>query len=209
MNKTGLPEKRFLDSVSFRTQAFNSSLKKLHLSEINLSDVMHDLAAYKEKIDSNSEIDRYAPYRVKTWQSVMMKYDKYVTYGGSFTTCFNDLLGFRITMHEYPTLSRIPEYFRVVDLRHGKKKDDGYRAIHLYYSRDNLHYPIEIQIWSSEDYGFNELAHIYLYKYKRDEIGAAMRKMYSSGIIRSKEDFVSELGRLTGGRYDRGIQQSL
>lgn len=40
-----------------------------------------------------------------------------------------------------------PDYFRVVDLRRGKKIDDGYRAIHLYYQQDNLAYPIEVQLW--------------------------------------------------------------
>ena len=43
---------------------------------------------------------------------------------------------------EYP--ETYPDYFRVVDLRKGKKIDDGYRAIHLYYQRNNLAYPIEI-----------------------------------------------------------------
>lgn len=39
-----------------------------------------------------------------------------------------------------------PDYFRVVDLRNGKQVDDGYRAIHLYYQRDSLAYPIEVQL---------------------------------------------------------------
>lgn len=39
-----------------------------------------------------------------------------------------------------------------MDLRNGKMIDDGYRAIHLYYQRDNLAYPIEIQLWCEDDY---------------------------------------------------------
>ena len=51
-------------------------------------------------------------------------------------------LGFVYIFEEYP--ETYPDYFRVVDLRKGKKIDDGYRAIHLYYQRNNLAYPIEI-----------------------------------------------------------------
>ena len=53
---------------------------------------------------------------------------------------FNDVLAFRLHLEEYPT--EFPECFRVVDLRTGKQIDDGYRAIHLYYQRDNKAYPI-------------------------------------------------------------------
>ena len=62
------------------------------------------------------------------------------------------MLGFRLRMDEYPL--SFPEHFRVVDLRKGKKVDDGYRAIHLYYQRDNLAYPIEIQLWCGDDFKF-------------------------------------------------------
>ena len=75
----------------------------------------------------------------------MRKYKKTLRANGGFKQCFNDVLGFRLKMDEYPV--NYPEYFRVVDLRQGKKVDDGYRAIHLYYQRDNLAYPIEMQNW--------------------------------------------------------------
>ena len=48
---------------------------------------------------------------------------------GGFKQCFNDVLEFRLRFEEYP--GNFPDYFRVVDLRRGKKIDDGYRAIHL------------------------------------------------------------------------------
>ena len=40
-----------------------------------------------------------------------------------------------------------------------------YRAIHLYYQRDNLAYPIEVQLWCGEDYQFNIWSHQYVYTY--------------------------------------------
>ena len=72
-----------------------------------------------------------------------------INIGEKFKQCFNDVLGFRLRFEDYP--KEYPDYFRVVDLRRGKKIDDGYRAIHLYYQRDNLAYPIEIQLWCGND----------------------------------------------------------
>lgn len=46
-----------------------------------------------------------------------------------------------------------------MDLRNGKEEDDGYRPIHLYYQKDNLAYPIEIQLWCGKDYSFNIWSH--------------------------------------------------
>lgn len=120
MDKNGLPEKSFLDSVSYKTQVFDRSLNGIHLSKIQLSDVLFDLIRYQQMIAANTQINQYAPFRVKTHQSVILKYEKYVRAGGNFTTCFNDLLGFRIIVSDYPSKSSLPIYFRVVDLRHGK-----------------------------------------------------------------------------------------
>lgn len=74
----------------------------------------------------------------------MRKYEKTLANHGGFKRCFNDVLGFRLRFDEYPV--SFPDYFRVVDLRNGKQVDDGYRAIHLYYQRDSLAYPIEVQL---------------------------------------------------------------
>lgn len=107
--------------------------------------------------------------------------------GGGFKQCFNDVLGFRLHFDKYP--KEYPEYFRVVDLRNGKKVDDGYRAIYLYYQRDNLAYPIEIQLWCEEDYQFNIWSHKLVYKYWDAEVGKELYKKYRSGIIGTEEDF--------------------
>ena len=123
----------------------------------------------------------------------MRKYKKTLRTNGGFKQCFNDVLGFRLKMDEYPV--NYPEYFRVVDLRQGKKVDDGYRAMHLYYQRDNLAYPIEIQLWCGADYYFNVWSHQHLYKYKDPELGKLLYKEYQSGQIKSENDFLARMER--------------
>ena len=95
-----------------------------------------------------------------------------------------------------PIHSTEEPYFRVVDLRNGKKIDDGYRAIHLYYQRDNLAYPIEVQLWCGKDYAFNIWSHQYVYKYKIPEIGKMLYQEYSAGIIQTEQEFLVRLQEL-------------
>ena len=91
---------------------------------------------------------------MKSEQSIRLKYAKGLKSGLRFNTVFNDLIGLRIKVQEYP--HSYPDYFRVVDMRNGKKNYDGYRAVHLYYKLDNFHYQVEIQLWSDADYTFND-----------------------------------------------------
>lgn len=121
----------------------------------------------------------------------MRKYEKTIKTGGGFKQCFNDVLGFRLHFDAYP--EKYPNYFRIVDLRNGKKIDDGYRAVHLYYQRDNLAYPIEIQLWCGEDYQFNIWSHQYVYKYKNAEIGKILYQEYKSKKICNEQEFVERL----------------
>ena len=104
-------------------------------------------------------------------------------------------------MDEYPL--SFPEYLRVVDLRKGKKVDDGYRAIHLYYQRDNLAYPIEIQLWCGDDFRFNVWSHRYIYKYDTAEIGRMRYQSYKAGMIQNEEEFVEQLKKLRGEQNGR------
>ncbi len=132
--------------------------------------------------------------RFKSEDSIKRKYEKTLRTGGGFKQCFNDILVFRLHFEEYP--ETYPDYFRVVDLRKGKKIDDGYRAIHLYYQRNNLAYPIEIQLWCSDDYLFNVWSHKMVYKYYDASIGKQLYEKYKSGIITSEEMFINELEML-------------
>ena len=111
-----------------------------------------------------------------------------------YRSSYIDVLGFRLRFNDYP--EEYPDYFRVVDLRNGKKIDDGYRAIHLYYQRDNLAYPIEVQLWCGKDYAFNIWSHQYVYKYKTPEIGKILYQEYSAGIIQTEQEFLVRLQEL-------------
>ena len=126
--------------------------------------------------------------------SVAIEATQYVTGLG------NDVLGFRLRFDEYP--NDFPDYFRVVDLRNGKQIDDGYRAIHLYYQRDSLAYPIEVQLWCGKDYHFNLWSHQYVYKYKSPEIGKKLYQEYTANILKTEQDFQKRLQELE--EYDNG-----
>lgn len=132
--------------------------------------------------------------RFKSEGSILRKYEKILRTGGGFKQCFNDVLGFRLRFEEYP--DTFPDYFRVVDLRRGKKIDDGYRAIHLYYQRDNLAYPIEVQLWCGKDFLFNLWSHRHVYKYQTPEVGQTLYQEYSSGLIQTEQDFLNRLRNL-------------
>ena len=114
--------------------------------------------------------------------------------GGGFKQCFNDILVFRLHFDENP--EEYPDYFRVDGLRNGKRVDDGYRAVHLYYQRDNLAYPIEVQLWCAKDYQFNIWSHKLVYKYWDAEIGKSLYEKYISGEICTEEDFKNEMNKL-------------
>ena len=58
---------------------------------------------------------------------------------------FNDILGFRAFCDSYSDILNFKsDEFKIVNLTSGKSNDDGYRGVHVYYQKDNSHYPIEI-----------------------------------------------------------------
>ena len=83
----------------------------------------------------------------------------------------------------------------------GKKTDDGYRGLHLYYQPDHFTYPIEFQFNPPYDRCLNDWLHSYLYKKGyAPAIGASLRQKYEEGIISTEEDFRRELYVLLGGK---------
>ncbi|MFI3325850.1 MAG: hypothetical protein R3Y35_06720 [Clostridia bacterium] len=64
------------------------------------------------------------------------------------------------------------------------------------FTKDNLAYPIEIQLWCGKDYLFNVWSHKHTYKYKSTKIGADLYKLFEEGKINNEEDFLTELARL-------------
>lgn len=179
-----------LDILSYRS-TLGRSLKQISLRETPLQIILEDIARYRTSYIDVLVQENLIGSRFKSDDSIMRKYEKTIRTGGGFKQCFNDVLGFRLRFEQYPEY--FPDYFRVVDLRKGKKIDDGYRAIHLYYQRDSLAYPIELQLWCGDDYRFNIWSHKYIYKYKDVTIAKLLYKEYAEKIICSEESFLERL----------------
>lgn len=200
MNKGGeqdglIYSKETLDILSYKS-TLGRSLKQISLRNTPLQRILEDIERYRASYIDVLVQENLIGSRFKSDDSIIRKYEKTIRTGGGFKQCFNDILGFRLRFEQYP--EDYPDYFRVVDLRKGKKIDDGYRAIHLYYQRDNLAYPIEIQLWCGKDYLFNIWSHRYVYKYKNAEIGKILYKEYDDKIISSEKDFLERLNYWEG-----------
>ena len=182
-----------LDLLSYRS-TLGQSLKQISLRSTPIEKILDDIAKYRASYIDTLVQENLIGSRFKSEDSIMRKYEKTLANQGGFKQCFNDVLGFRLRFDEYP--ESYPEYFRVVDLRGDKLIDDGYRAIHLYYQRDSLAYPIEVQLWCGKDYYFNLWSHQYVYKYKSPKIGQTLYQEYASGKIQNKQDFLARLQEL-------------
>lgn len=90
------------------------------------------------------------------------------------------------------------ENIRIVDLRNGKRDDDGYSAIHLYYQKPNYHYPIEVQFWNECDYSFHNWLYKYSYKYLNGSEGILLRNLFNDGLINNEEEFLCSLKLING-----------
>lgn len=185
--------KEILDLLSYRS-TLGQSLKQISLRSTSLETILDDIAKYRSTYIDVLVQENLIGSRFKSEDSIIRKYEKTIRTNGGFKQCFNDVLGFRLRFDDYP--EKFPSYFRVVDLRSGKRTDDGYRAIHLYYQRDNLAYPIEVQLWCGNDYAFNIWSHQHIYKYKTPEIGKMLYQEYSAGTIRTEQDFLIRLREL-------------
>lgn len=188
--------KETLDALSYRS-TLGRSLKQISLRATPLETILEDIAKYRASYIDTLVQENLIGSRFKSDDSIIRKYEKTLRTNGGFKQCFNDVLGFRLRFEEYP--SEFPDYFRGVDLRSGKLVDDGYRAIHLYYQRDNLAYPIEVQLWCGNDYYFNLWSHKYVYKYRTPETGKKLYQEYAEGKIRDERDFLKRLREIGEG----------
>ena len=188
--------KETLDALSYRS-TLGRSLRQISLRATPLEIILEDIAKYRASYIDALVQENLTGSRFKSNDSILRKYEKTLRNNGGFKQCFNDVLGFRLRFEEYPV--EFPDYFRVVDLRNGKRVDDGYRAIHLYYQRDNLSYPLEVQLWCGDDYQFNLWSHKYVYKYQAPEIGKRLHQEYAEGTLRSEQDFLNRLRELEEG----------
>lgn len=190
MSTNSLIERDALDALSYHSK-LGQSLKQISLRNTPIETILQDIAQYRESYINTLIMENLIGSRFKSDDSILRKYEKTLCTGGGFKQCFNDVLGFRLRLDEYP--SEFPDFFRVVDLRNGKQIDDGYRAIHLYYQRDNRSYPIEIQLWCGKDFWFNTWSHQYVYKYRSAATGKALYQEYCEGKITTEQDFQNRL----------------
>lgn len=185
--------KEILNDLSYKTK-LGRSLKQISLRDTPFTDILEDIGCYRSRYIDILIEENLIGSRFKSDDSIIRKYKKTLENNGGFKQCFNDILGFRLRLDSYPT--EYPEYFRVLDLRNGKLVDDGYRAVHLYYQRDNLAYPIELQLWCENDYFFNVWSHKHTYKYNIPAIGKKLYEEYKLGNIASEINFIQKLKEL-------------
>ncbi len=69
-------------------------------------------------------LDQYT-YRIKSLQSINLKYDRYYP-TKEIGTCFNDILGIRIIGPNYD-IDLSDENIRHVDMSNGKKNEDDFK----------------------------------------------------------------------------------
>ncbi len=184
-----------LSDISYQSnlgKSLKNTLRKF--DKETLFDELYDVIEHFTMVATEDRVKH--ENRVKSIQSCNIKYDKYYP-STPVEKTFNDILGIRIIVDNYDIVNKIdfPEsQVRIVDLTQGKSKDDGYRAIHVYYQKDHNHYPIEIQFMTPSDRQFNSWLHIYLYKYVDDvSVGRHLRELYSGGKISNEAEFRKEV----------------
>ena len=191
-----------LDSVSYESK-LGKNLKNT-LRKFDKEELFRELKDCRVYYKRNLLLIPYR-HRVKSSNSIKMKYDKYYP-SKEIKSCFNDILGIRILvdsldllflqLDSYIKINDLDKLIHIADLRLGKRVDDGYKAIHLYYQKSNIHYPIEVQFWYKGDYNFHNWTHKYSYKYKNSRYGKIMRDLFSRGAIKSEDDFVKYLSAI-------------
>ena len=140
-------------------------------------------------------------YRIKSYASIVGKYERYFNSSCHVSQVFNDVLGFRAFCDSYNSvLALTSTSFGVADFSRGKAVDDGYRGVHLYFQLDNNHYPIEIQFNTLYDRQLNNWLHDYLYKKTySNEVGQQLRARYENGKIRNQSEFEEVLNDVLSG----------
>lgn len=195
LEKVGLSIK-ILDSLSYKTN-LTVSMKRT-LRHFNKQDVLQDIRNAREWYNTQAIIYKLPiDLRIKSIGSAELKFNRYPD--STFSRVFNDILGFRSICSNYEEVISLEteEKIRIVDMSKGKKNDDGYRGVHVYYQKDNFHYPIEIQFNTYYDRQFNDWMHNLFYKRGYDDaIGRYLRKSYEDGKIKNIEEFKEVLANV-------------
>lgn len=195
LEKVGLSIE-ILDSLSYKTN-LTVSMKRT-LRHFNKQDVLQDIRNAREWYNTQAIIYKLPiDLRIKSIGSAELKFNRYPD--STFSRVFNDILGFRSICSNYEEVISLEteEKIRIVDMSKGKKNDDGYRGVHIYYQKDNFHYPIEIQFNTYYDRQFNNWMHDLFYKRGYDDaIGRYLRKSYEDGRIKNIEEFKEVLANV-------------
>lgn len=178
-----------LESLSYKTD-LTTSMKRT-LRHFDKEEVLEDIRRArrwynKQYIIYTLPID----LRIKCIGSASLKFDRHPN--AAFSSVFNDILGFRSICANYDEVLALEteDKIRIVDMSKGKTNDDGYRGVHVYYQKDNFHYPIEIQFNTYYDRQFNDWMHDKFYKREYDNsLGRLLRKYYEDGKIKSAKEF--------------------
>ncbi|SDP03605.1 hypothetical protein [Selenomonas ruminantium] len=189
-------------SVLFYTTHLGRSLKN-SLHKFDKEDLLADISLARDFYDEALETADFPyDYRIKSLESCRIKYDRYYP-NYAVERTYNDLFGARMIVDDYSQAYDIANMkpVRESNMILGKRLDDGYRGLHLYYQPDHFVYPIEFQFNTAYDRRLNDWLHSYLYKkgYVPD-IGGQLRKTYESGRIQSEDDFRRELHVLLSGK---------
>ncbi len=188
LDKIGL-NIEILESLSYESK-LGMSFKRT-LSHFSKEEVLKEIELINNWYFSLEIIDDLPlDSRIKSVSSAKMKFERYYP-NATYNRVFNDILGFRVICKSYDEVLELEkeDKIRVVDMSRGKSNDDGYRGIHVYYQRDNHHYPIEIQFNTYYDRQLNDWLHDKIYKRGYDSsCGQLLRKYYENGKIKSAEE---------------------
>ncbi|MDN5343501.1 MAG: hypothetical protein PWP28_2381 [Oceanotoga sp.] len=157
------------------------SLRKT-IENFDINEVFDNMLSFYEiieKYDINGIIDHFdssemnVSYRLKSLESLKIKWNKNIGKSKQLREVCNDSLAFRIIVNiekerVLEIIEKVYKYdkgFEVVDFyKDHKSKDDGYRGIHLYFRFNPKSFPVEIQIWNRKDAILNYYTHEIIYK---------------------------------------------
>ena len=189
-----------LSTLSYKSELGISLKKNLHyFDEKALLNELYKIVKWYDRLDIFDDIP--IDYRIKSKESILSKYKRYYPEHQA-RKVFNDILGFRAFCDSYSEILNFKsDEFKIVDLTSGKSNDDGYRGVHVYYQKDNNHYPIEIQFNTLYDRQLNNWLHDYLYKKPFPAtFGGFIRKEYEKGKISNIIEFKEVLNNVLSSR---------
>lgn len=153
------------------------NLKTAYVSDIDVDGVIYQkIIEYIQLLNERSaeitlRLSSVCTYkvtaRVKSQNSIEYKIQNYKTDRHEFgkvaiNKCFNDLFGARIILEIPLTAEKILMFIKKTYGETYKCRDSSkfdYKAVHLYFKKDNQSFPWELQIWNRDDVKSNLASH--------------------------------------------------